>query len=64
MELMFSFYPAIGIVKNAVYFPCEEIAPPALRLALPHFLVEIKNPCPLVFREGFEIPIAGYTKEC
>ncbi|MDZ7859115.1 MAG: hypothetical protein U5O15_00365 [Candidatus Krumholzibacteriota bacterium] len=34
MELIFSFYPAIGIVKNAVYFPCEEIASPALRLAL------------------------------
>ncbi|MDZ7859748.1 MAG: hypothetical protein U5O15_03610 [Candidatus Krumholzibacteriota bacterium] len=31
MELIFSFYPAIGIVKNAVYSPSEEIASPALR---------------------------------
>ncbi|MDZ7859829.1 MAG: hypothetical protein U5O15_04035 [Candidatus Krumholzibacteriota bacterium] len=53
MELIFSFYPAIGIIKNAVYFPCEEIASPALRLALSHFLGGNGKTMPARLPRGF-----------
>ncbi|MDZ7860009.1 MAG: hypothetical protein U5O15_04995 [Candidatus Krumholzibacteriota bacterium] len=53
MELTFSFYPAIGIVKNAVYFPCEEIASPALRTRSSPFPCGNQESMPARLPRGF-----------